>query len=321
MNRKLCLMASLFAAVALSFAWAQSKERTGEIGDTGKPASPPPSMKLEGVKGKILGVAATKELLLKTDSGYLVVKVNEEDWKQELGRGDEIVVTGGKVSKEPFGTEVEAAKVTLVTRADKRPDPIGLRSIAEIQGMRFGDRPVITHGAVQEFSGSRAKIADGGSSIWLEFGTTEVRDRYAYATGAEILVIGELKVLPADKQVNVIAIRPFSILKQPGEPSEVQAIAAVLKERPMGKVVKVRGHVGMFVGDSNVTLLYQDNNVLAVYPSEKFVAMDLPAGEEAEAVGTFDVMQYRDREVGVLREARILPSRTTKQVERAQEKK
>ncbi len=106
-----------------------------------------------------------------------------------------------------------------------------------------------------------------------------------------------------------------------GAPDDHQPIAAVLKERPMGKVVKVRGHIGVFVGDSNVTLLYQDNNVLAVYPSEKFVAMDLPAGEEAEAVGTFDVMQYRDREVGVLREARILPSRTTKQVERAQEKK
>ncbi len=317
MNPRLCTMASFLAVLALSFAWAQPRERTGEVGEKGKAA---PSMKLEGVKAKILGVAATKEMLVKTDSGYLVVKVNDEDWKQELGRGDEIAVTGEKNPKDPFQAEVQATKITMIARADKRPDPIGLRSIAEVQAMRFGDRPVITHGTIQEFSGSRVKIGDAGSSIWLEMGTTEIRDRFAYAVGAEILVIGELKFLPADKQINVLAIRPFSILSPPGEPKEVQEISAVLKERPMGKVVKVRGHIGMFVGDSDVTLLYQDNAVLAVYPSEKYVAMDLPAGELAEAVGTFDVMQYRDREVGVLREARLLPARTTKQVERAMQK-
>ena len=73
----------------------------------------------------------------------------------------------------------------------------------------------------------------------------------------------------------------------------------------MGKVVRARGRIAVFVGDSTASFLYQDKNVLIVQCSEQYLSMDLPGGEEVEAVGVFGVETHRDREYGVLKDARI----------------
>jgi hypothetical protein len=94
-------------------------------------------------------------------------------------------------------------------------------------------------------------------------------------------------------------------IKRPGEPDQAQDIAEILKEKPVGKLVKARGRIGVYIGETDAALLYQGQNVLVIYRSPRYLSADLPSGQEVNVVGVFDVETIRDREVGVLRDARI----------------
>ena len=106
-----------------------------------------------------------------------------------------------------------------------------------------------------------------------------------------------------------ILIRSLSKYLQPDKSLKAQSITEALQKREVGKKIKVKGRIALFIGDQNETLLYEGKDIIAVRRSEKYLSLDAPAGEEVEAVGTFGLTSYNGREYGVLEEARIIPTR------------
>ncbi len=305
MNGRAWLAWAIVGGLLIGSAWAQPKERTGEIRLGNEQETAKTIKEVEGLKGTILLVSLRDEILLKTETGYRIVHHGEEFWDLGLDRGDEIAVWGQMFENNPFGNEINGTRIELVKKAERRPDPLELQSIADVQRMRFGDRVVLTYGSVSEFSGSRMKIDDQGSNIWVELRTKELRDRFADALGTRLIVVGELKIKPMGKEIDVITIRRMETIKRPGEPDQAQDIADILREKPIGKLVKARGRIAVFIGDVEAAILYQGEDVLVVFRSDRYLSADLPSGQEVNVVGIYSEEVLRDRTRGVLREARV----------------
>ena len=126
-----------------------------------------------------------------------------------------------------------------------------------------------------------------------------------YHEGDDLVVLGTVKKVLGERAIEPIVVRPASAFQRQSEPTAVQSIKTLLKNRPVGKLVKARGRISLFIGRTNATLIYEGEDLLIVYPAEKYLSVDAPAGAEVTVVGTFDLEMQRGREHGVLREARI----------------
>ena len=68
---------------------------------------------------------------------------------------------------------------------------------------------MITYGKVEEFKNTRVRISNEGNMIWVELGTTKVREHFPYAEGAEVILVGKLIKTPMGaKMIQAIAGRP-----------------------------------------------------------------------------------------------------------------
>jgi len=276
---------------------------------------------LDGVEGTVVGIVYNEEMLLKTSQGYLVAYFGPEFQHLGIGRGDTVQVWGEMDPRSVLKSTYKASKIEMVKREENRPEPIGIKTIAEVQGMRFTDRVVATFGRIEEFTGTRMRLTNAGSSIWVDLGTNVIRENLAYAVGMDLIVIGELKVKAMDKEISAIVLRGLDHFRKPGEPTEAQDIATILKDQPKGKVVRANGRIALYLGNQKANVLYQGENVLIVYLSDKYLSMDLPAGNEVEVIGTFDTETHNEREYGVLRDARIDPVASIRALQKIEDAK
>ncbi len=184
-----------------------------------------------------------------------------------------------------------------------KEDPLVINSIQEILGKPFGAELIGTWGTIEKLHLEKMTIKHGTYPITVDLGSYDAKD--AFVVGMDVVVIGELKLKPTAREISAVLVRSTWHLRRPGEPEQAQEISEILKKSPIGQLVKAKGRLAVFIGKTDATILYKEEDILIIYRSEKYLSLDVSAGREVEVVGRFGVETHEGREYGVLREARI----------------
>ncbi|MFC1601151.1 hypothetical protein ACFL34_02245 [Candidatus Sumerlaeota bacterium] len=254
-------------------------------------------------KGTVVGTYDNEHLLLRENNAYWVVRFGKEFWEMGIRRGDVIKVSGTLDMNSMFKNEIRAQNIRRLEKVLKPSPPIGIRSIADTLALGRHKDIIAFRGEVKDFESTKMTVTDGRHSIIVELKSMTARD--SFAIGDELVVAGVVGMKLPGAVVEPVMIRPVSFFKRPDEPAKPQSIKSVLKAKPMGKMVRVKGRVALFIGAENATILYQEEDILVIERSEKHMSVDVPAGTEVEAVGVFGIKTYKGREYGMLKEARI----------------
>ena len=305
----------LFLMIFLTFpmicVWAQdvaapsatNEKKAGE-NDTGK---------ME-FTGQVVASYDNEIFILKDDDQYVVIHMNPDHYKLGIIRGDEVEVWGTLVKQSPLKNEYKAITINKTKTSTLKVQPIGILSVSELIKKRLGNELIGTWGTVDVVEANSLTITDSSASIRVYLGSYDPHE--LYPKDLKVLVVGIIEIKPARPEITAVLIRPLSALKRPGEPEEAQSIETITQERPVGKMVKAKGRLGIFIGEVDAAILYEGDNVFLVYRSDKYLSLDPPAGQEVEVVGTFDVETHNAREYGVIKDARIVPLGFLKQVKR-----
>ena len=292
-----CILLIALCCVAL---WTQSAVSL---------ASAQPEGDLEGkrpiveYKGKVAASYDNKVFLLKHDLAYSVVHMSKKDWQLGISKGDEVHVKGIMLPDTPLKNELEATDIEMVSRTKIKEDPLVINSIQEILGKRFGAELIGTWGTIEKLHQETMTIKHGTYPITVDLGSFDAKDQFV--VGMDVVVIGELKLKPIAREITAVLVRSTWHLRRPGEPEQAQEIKEILKQSPIAQLVKAKGRISLFIGKVDATILYEGEDILVIYRSEKYLSLDAPAGREVEVVGVFGVETHEGREYGVLREARI----------------
>ena len=75
--------------------------------------------------------------------------------------------------------------------------------------------------------------------------------------GDDVVVVGIVRKHRAmERLIEPILVNHFSKYERKEEPKQVLTIAKAMKARPMGKLVRVRGRITLFIGaERNATLI------------------------------------------------------------------
>lgn len=273
------------------------------------PASTAPDF-ARSAEGTILANYENKELLLKSGSDYLVIHLTDEQQKIGFSRGNLVAVKGQAKPDSLLGNEILAGDIKVLKNEKSEEDPLLMASLPEVEEFVFAKgnvsakRLIALRGVISDWNLGSVTLMDGGKTIRVDLNRADPSK--TFAKGEEVVVIGRLERIQSKMVLYAVWIRPISFLLHKDEPKEVQTILATLKADERGKLVKVRGRIALFIGAvQNGTLIYEGENVMIVYPSEKYLSLDAPAGAEVVVVGRYDAEIQRGRSYGVLRDARI----------------
>lgn len=302
MNRILSLV--LFVIIfSVSAIVSQAEEQTTQSAPTVSPVSPSNSNAPVSLKGKVLATYDNSEFILKENENYFVVQMGKEFWPLGIARGDTIQMDGVMKPQSLLKNEVVARRIVILTKIQFEDPPLGLRTIEEVIDRSPENDLVAVRGTLSGFKKNTLLLIGTHRIVFVPFGLINPKDNFK--EGDDLIVVGTVKKVLGERAINPIVVRPASAFMRQEEPTLVQPIKTILRDRPIEKRVKARGRIAQFIGKTNATLLYEGENLLLVYPSQKYLSLDAPAGTEVTVVGTFDVEMQRGREQGVLREARI----------------
>lgn len=266
----------------------------------------------QSIQGIVKGMYDNEYLLMQADV-YWVVHFGKEAWNLGIRRGDTITVTGKAKNQNQFKNSLEAKNLTLVQKAVQEAPPLSLKRIGEVSLTSKNGDLVVVYGNVVAFQQTRMILHDGKDKIAIELGSRKNLD--LFSRGDEMIIIGEVKKDQMVESIKLFVVLPRNFFERPGEPSRSEPIAKVLKDRPLGTLVKVTGRISVFIGKERATTLYEGEHILVVQRSDKYLSLDVQAGQEVQVVGIFDIMSYEDREYGVIKEARIDPLTRVKELE------
>jgi hypothetical protein len=265
--------------------------------------------------GKVIAYL-NKEILLKHGDGYLLVQIPEKNKDLTIGRGDEVVVSVKPKQNSLLRNDFEALEIQQTQKVATQDPPLGVRTIrealraSEVFSTSAKHRLIVTRGTVSKISPDAIEIRDSQESVTVTI-PNEIPENL-FHVGMDTIVIGEVKhsveglrVTASAKTIEPVLIRPLSSFMIPGEPGVPQTIESLMEQHPVGQLVKVRGRISLFLGESNATLLHEGERLVIVYRSDEYLSFDAPGGQEVDVVGIFDVETHREREYGVLRSARI----------------
>ncbi len=277
------------------------------------------------ITGEVVIAYDNKELLLKDDN-YHIVKIDKKHWSMGIQIGEFITVRGERIKNSPLQNWVKAVDIKRSgnTRNFRRR-PVGLRTVPEALRSKVVGDLVGIRGKIAGFVGYESGTMILGDLKGVKIivplnvkGEPNRADTHVYGAvlgnemvnvGEEVILVGVWKKQAGNMTVDPILVRSLTKYLLPDKSLKAQSIKEALQKREVGKKIKVKGRIALFIGDQNETLLYEGKDIIAVRRSEKYLSLDAPAGEEVEAVGTFGFTTYNDREYGVLEEARIIPVR------------
>jgi hypothetical protein len=257
------------------------------------------------LKGQVIASVYNEALLLRYDSSYIMVRMGKKHQALGLVPGDRILVEGKLTRKNVIRDTVVAATIEKTGTSLLREPAARLQSIRSVKGEQVKGKLVAVRGKITQITPRDLTVKDADDSIAVNLAPDDNRD-YFFA-GMDAVVVGTVRVSPLGNSIEPVALIPAVLFQREGEPEEAQSISAVLKARPIGKLVKARGRIALFLGAEDTTMIYEGKDILIVRPSEKYIALDAEAGRLVDVVGTFGVEEHRGREYGVLQEARIDP--------------
>jgi hypothetical protein len=271
-----------------------------------EPASAPAIQAGEvSLHGKVSGAYDNAEFLMEDGGKHYAVSIGPEFWELGIRRGDEVAVVGTKKANAPFQNEIVARTAQIVNRPSKKESPLRVRSSMYLRENGKVGEVVVLRGEITGYEDVRMELTDASGRILVDLNSLELREKFH--SGQEVVVIGVLagsKSLPI-KSVNPILIRSSDDFRREGEPDTAEKIADVLKRRPVGELVRVRGWVSLFIGSEEGHLLNDGDAHLIIRPSERYLSLDPQAGAEVEVVGVFGYETHKEKEIGALNEARI----------------
>jgi uncharacterized protein YdeI (BOF family) len=256
-------------------------------------------------QGQVIVSIYNEAFLLKYDSSYIMVRIGKEHWALGIAPGDQVLVVGKLTRKNVVRDVVVAADIKKTGSAPLKEPGTRLQSIRSAKNEQIKNRLVAVRGRITQITPRNLTIKDADDSIAVNLAPDD--NRTYFFAGMDAVVVGTLRTSPYGNTIEPVALIPAVLFRREGEPDKAQSISAILKARPMGKLVKARGRIALFLGREDTTMIYEEKDILIVRRSEKYIALDAEAGRLVNVVGTFDVEEHRGREYGVLREARIDP--------------
>jgi hypothetical protein len=257
------------------------------------------------LKGEIMLINRENLFVLKSEGKYAVCHMDFNNCPREYKRGDTVEVTGEIIKDSPLKNELKVNEIFFVKGPATPPPPIGVLSLKEVMQKRLTGDVVVTWGEVDEVKYKRVRLRD--SSFIAEVDTSPFDPRDMFPMGRKVLIIGELIVKPTGNEIELILSRPIDFLQRPGVPTEAESIADILEKKPVGKMVRAKGRLSVFIGSVDATVLHDEDQLLIVHQSDKCLSADVKAGSKVEVIGVFELEKVKGREYGSLKEARIVP--------------
>ena len=261
--------------------------------------------------GEVVGAYNNDMFVLRENGEYYLVLIDRKHWPLGISRGDKVNLKAKQITfSTKFNNELNALEVQ---KRSSNPglEPLYLNSLSEImEGADYGEL-VFTFGRIARHRGEHESVLEeSGNRVLLDF--SKVSETNPLNVDTICVVLGIHEKTNWGPVIRVSMAKPLRLFAIPGAPRRVQEIETVIKDRPEGKTVRVRGRISIFIGKENVAVLYDGDNILIVRRSAKHMSFAVQAGYPVEVIGIFDLETHEDKEYGVLREAQILPPQLLK---------
>lgn len=242
------------------------------------------------------------------DETGLIAVLFDNKAVQDLGIAAGMTVRlTGRVNTNAFPHNVlVASSGTVVSgRTSPRDEPVPLTIEGMFDGARvLEEKPVIALLTFEEEKRQRLWANDHSGRIMVDVGP-----RYLEANSVEAnvpyLVVATLHPEKGSYILKAVAMREVRLLASPDDLLPETPMAELIKSSPIGQRVRTTGRLMMFIGQNNIPLLYDGENVLIIRLSEQFEATPIRSGSRVDVRGTYALETHRGETYGTLLEAQI----------------
>ncbi len=242
------------------------------------------------------------------DETGLVAVLFDNEAVQDLGIAEGMTVRlTGRVNTDAFPYNVLVANsgevVSGRTRLRDQPVPLTVGAMFE-GGRALEGKPVIALLTFEEEKRQRTWAYDHSGRIAVDLGP-----RYLAANSVEAnvpyLVVATLHPEKGSYMLRAVAMREVRLLASPDDLLPETPMAELIERSPIGQRVRTSGRLLLFIGENNIPLLYDGENVLIIRLSQQFVATPIRSGSRVSARGTYALETHRGETYGTLLEAQI----------------
>jgi RNase P/RNase MRP subunit p29 len=269
-----------------------------------KPGKKDEQTQIKFFTGEVIGAYNNDVFIMQEKSRYYIVYVGKEFWDLGLSRGDKVKVKGTMRTDTEFNNELKALEIEKISsNMNSRQFP--LSSLGDALGHSSKKGLMFTYGTISKHIGDHESVLeDSGHKVILNF--SNISETKPLPLNSEIVVFGEYQKSLKGPVIMVGFAKPLYFFAIPGAPQTVQDIPTLLKNKPIGDKVKVKGRISVFIGKQKAAVIYDGENVLIIHRSDKYLSFNLKAGVPVEVIGTFSVETHDGKEYGALKDAQVI---------------
>lgn len=257
-------------------------------------------------EARVVGNFNNERLLLEQPGQLMVAKIGEKFWKEGYKSGDRIRISGKLDTTSAEQNTLVADEIEVVSRGAEDRGPLPLLTVREISALKPGS-PAVAIVRLEDVGERRLLLVDDTGTIRFDRGPRWGAGVIAQEKKAYVAV-GITEIGLDGVGLRAVELAPLESYYRSGMELKARSIRAILAEKPVGKMVRARGHVVSFIGKEQVPILIEGEDVLIVRLDPQHEAMSVRAGQTSEAIGVYTEETIDGKTYGALRNARILPN-------------
>lgn len=263
------------------------------------------------IEAEVIANFNNEEVFVRQPGQLMVVRIGEKFWSLGLRPGDSVRITGTLDTRPIEQNALNAEEVEVLRRSSADLPALPLRTLGELAvTLKPGD-PAVAVVRLEDVGQQRVRLVDDTGSITFDRGprwseSIRPEEKKAY------VAIGVAEQDFRGTSLRGVSLRPVESFFRPGMGMRTRSIASILKEKPVGEMVRARGSIVSFIGRQQVPILIDGEDVLIVRLDSQHAALDSRIGKLSEVVGIYTEETVDGKTYGALVHAKVLPVKPRK---------